>query len=123
MKLSDVFKKDGIGIMATAGADGSVNTAVYGRPHVIDEATLVWGMTDGRTYRNVSENRHASYLFKESGPGFSGVRLKLELIRTEEKGDMLASIKQTTDKVVGPRAGEAVTHAGWFKVVEVRPLI
>jgi len=123
MTLSDVFQNDGIGIMATAGADGSVNTAIYARPHVIDEATFVWGMTDGRSFRNVSKNPHASYLFKQSGPGFSGVRLRLELIRTEEGGDMLASIQNNTNKVVGPGAGKAVTHAVWFRVVEVRPLI
>jgi hypothetical protein len=123
MKLSELFQNDGLGVIATAGADGSVNTAVYGRPHIIDEATLVWGMTDGRTFRNVSENPHASYLFKESGHGYSGVRIKLELIRTEEGGDLLVSIKKNTDMIVGPGAGNAVTHAGWFKVVEVRPLI
>ena len=123
MKLSELFQNDGIGIMATDGADGSVNTAVYARPHVIDEATLVWGMTDGRSFRNVSKNPHASYLFKQSGPGFSGVRLRLELIRTEQGGDMLASIQNNTNRVVGPGAGKVVTHAVWFRVVEVRPLI
>ena len=123
MNLSELFQNNGLGVMATAGADGSVNTAVYGRPHVIDEVTLVWGMTDGRSFRNVSENPHASYLFKETAPGFSGVRLMLELIRTEEGGEMLASIKKNTDRVVGPGTGNAVTHASWFKVVEVRPLI
>ena len=46
MKLSELFSNPGLGVMATAAADGSVNTAVYARPHVIDEATLVWGMTD-----------------------------------------------------------------------------
>ena len=36
MKLAELFANDGLGIMATAGADGGVNTAVYARPHVID---------------------------------------------------------------------------------------
>lgn len=123
MKLSALFHNYGIGVMATAASDGHVNTAVYARPHVMDDSTLVWGMTAGRTWRNVCQNPHASYLFREAGPGFSGVRIELELLRTEEDGEMLAQIKRNTSEVVGPGAGEAVTHAAWFRVVEVRPLI
>ena len=72
---------------------------------------------------NLTRNRHAAFLFKLNSPGFSGVRLALELISTEEEGDLLATIKEITDEIVGPGAGAAVTHAAWFKVVEVRPLI
>lgn len=123
MNLSELFQQPGLGVMATAAPDGSVNTAVYARPHVIDETTLVWGMTDGRTFRNIARNPHASFLFKAGTPGFSGVRLALELIRTEEEGEMLAHIKENADTLVGPGTGNAVTHAAWFRVVEVRPLI
>ena len=122
MKLIELFQQSGLGVMATASKDGSINTAVYARPHVIDEQTMVWGMTDGRTYRNISENPHASFLFKSTGPGFSGVRLALELVKTEESGPMLTKIKETADATVGPGTGAAVTHAAWFTVTEVRPL-
>ena len=80
-------------------------------------------MTDKRTFQNLTRNRHAAFLFKTGGPGFSGVRLALELIKTEEEGELLAAIRKNTDEIVGPVAGNAVTHAVWFKVVEVRPLI
>ena len=123
MNLAAIFKEYGLGVMATASADGSVNTAVYARPHVIDESTLVWGMTEGNTFRNIKENPHASFLFKAAGPGFSGVRIALELIRTEESGEMLAAIKKNTSEVVGPGAGLAVTHAAWFRIVATRGLI
>jgi hypothetical protein len=123
MKFSELFINPGLGVMSTAAADGSVNSAVYARPHVIDETTLVWGMTDKRTYRNICENGHASFLFKTGSPGFSGIRLTLELIRTEEEGELLETIKANADVVVGPGAGAAVTHAAWFRVVEIRELI
>ena len=123
MKLSELFTNSGLGVMSTSSSDGKVNSAVYARPHVIDENTLVWGMTDKRTYQNLTRNRHAAYLFKTSSPGFSGVRLGLELIKTEEEGDLLMTIKANTDEVVGSGAGAAVTHAVWFRVAEVRPLI
>ena len=123
MKLAELFQSPGVGVMSTSSSDGRVNSAVYARPHVIDETTLVWGMTDKRTYQNLTRNRHAAFLFKTAGPGFSGARLALELIRTEEEGEQLESIKRNADEIVGPGAGAAVNHAAWFRVVELRPLI
>lgn len=123
MDFTELFAHPGLGVMSTSSSDGKVNSAVYARPHLIDETTLVWGMTDKRTYHNLNCNRHAAFLFKTSSPGFSGVRLALELLKTEESGDLLETIKANTDVVVGPGAGAAVTHAVWFKVLEVRPLI
>lgn len=123
MNLIELFQQNGLGVMATASKDGTANTAVYARPHVIDNLTMVWGMTEGRTWRNLTENPQASFLFKASGPGFSGVRLALELVKMEESGPMLAQIKENADATVGPGTGDAVTHAAWFTVTEVRPLI
>jgi hypothetical protein len=123
MNLNELFEQQGLAVMATASKDGSVNTAVYARPHVVDDRTMVWGMTEGRTYRNISENPRASFLFKAASPGFQGVRLTLELVKTEESGPMLAKIRENADATVGPGTGAAVTHAAWFTVTEVRPLI
>jgi hypothetical protein len=123
MNLAKIFQEPGLGVIATADREGHVNTAVYARPHVVDATTLVWGMTEGRTFQNIMQNPGASYLFKQSGPGFQGVRIGLELLRTEETGEMLAQIQRNTDAVVGQGAGQAVTHAVWFRVVETRPLI
>ena len=123
MNLNELFQHPGLGVMATASNDGTVNTAVYARPHIIDDNTLVWGMTDERTFRNVSRNPSASYLFKTSAPGFTGCRLSLEMIRYEDAGDLLASIKKNADDIVGPGAGATVTHAVWFRVTEIRPLL
>lgn len=123
MNLNELFEQQGLGVMATASRDGSVNTAVYARPHVVDDRTMVWGMTEGRTYRNISENPQASFLFKAASRGFQGVRLALELVKTEESGPMLAKIKENADATVGPGTGAAVTHAAWFTVTEVRSLI
>ena len=123
MDLAKLFEEQGLGIMATADHEGRVNTAIYARPHVIDATTLVWGMTNKRSYQNIIQNPQAAYLFKLAAPGFQGVRLGLELLKTEEQGEMLARIQRNTDEIVGPGAGKAVTHAVWFKVVEIRPLI
>jgi hypothetical protein len=43
MKLAEHFGDGGMGVMATAGSDGAVNTAVYAVPHIVDEETVAWG--------------------------------------------------------------------------------
>lgn len=123
MDLAAMIEDYGIGVMATANREGQVNTAVYARPHVIDGTTLVWGMTGGRTYRNLVENPRASFLLRQSGAGFRGARLGLELLRFEETGEMLELVRRRTEDVVGPQAARAVTHVAWFKILETRPLI
>jgi len=122
MDLKSIFESYGIGVMATAAADGTVNTAVYARPQVLDENTLAWGMTDGRTFRNIKENPSASYLFKTAGQGFAGVRVSLRMVRIEDSGELLERIRNHTDEVVGLGAGADVKHAVVFAVAQIRSL-
>ena len=123
MKLAELFPSGGKGVIATAGAAGVVNTAIYARPHIIDDETLAWGMTDGRSYANLRENPHASYLYMAPVKGYSGWRLNLELTRIEESGDLLERIRLSTKEIVGPEAAAMVKHVGYFRVTEIRPLV
>ncbi len=123
MKLSELFVQPGLGVISTVASNGTVNSAIYARPHLIDEKTMVWGMTDRRTYKNISETGHAAFLFKLDAPGYNGVRLALELIKIEKDGEMLAEIRKNADKILGEGSGEHVIYAAWFKVTERRELI
>jgi len=123
MKLAELFPAGGKGVIATASAEGVVNTAIYARPHVIDDETLAWGMTDGRSYANLKENPHAAYLYMAPVSGFSGWRLTLELKEIEDSGDLLTVIRKSTREIVSPEAGAMIRHVGYFRVTEVRPLI
>ena len=123
MKLSELFKREGLGVIATSNMQGEVNVAVYAAPHFIDDETLAWGMTEGRTYKNVIENPNAAYLYMYAGAGYSGARLRLKLKVIENSGEMLDNIKARTREIVGPEAAAAGKHAAYFTVVEVRPLI
>lgn len=123
MKLAELFPEGGRGVIATADATGLVNTAAYAIPHVIDEETLAWGMTKGRTYSNLLANPHASYLYMAPSRGYNGWRLTLELKEIHDDGELLEQIKANTAKVVSAQAGTAVKHVVYFKVVEIRPLI
>jgi hypothetical protein len=123
MKLLELFKEAGRGVIATSNTQGEVNVAVYATPHVVDDSTLAWGMTEGRTYHNIMENPRAAYLFMYAGAGYTGARLGLKLKGIENSGDMLDVIKARTLDIVGAGAAEAVKHVAYFTVVEIRPLI
>ena len=59
--LATLLPPGGRGVIATAGADGAVNVAVYARPRITDEGELAWGMTEGRTFANLRENKKVSF--------------------------------------------------------------
>jgi hypothetical protein len=64
MKLSEYFEKNrGIGVFSTVDSSGKVNAALYGRPHFMDEETVVFIAADRLTHANLQTNPHAVYLF------------------------------------------------------------
>ncbi len=116
------LKGGGTGVMATADSDGAVNTAIYAPPHMTDEHTATWGMTDGRTYRNVIRNPNASFLYITPGGGFQGVRLTLKLKEIRDSGPLLESIRSRTREASGEAAAGALKYVAFFQVIEERPL-
>ena len=66
MKISEYFKTaKGTGVLATADGTGKVNVAVYAIPHVMDEETIAFIMTDRLTHTNLQSNPSAAYVFME----------------------------------------------------------
>ena len=123
MKIKELFQPGGRGVIATANAKGVVNMAIYAIPHIIDDKTVAWGMTEGRTYRNVKENPNAAYLYMNPGNGYTGTRLVLKLKEIVDSGEMLTEIKRHTAEIVSPHAAAAVHYVAYFEIAEKRPLI
>ena len=111
----------GKGFLATANAKGEVNIAFYSRPHVIDDDTFVFAMTDRLTHANIQANPHAVYAFNESG--YSGRRFYLEKSKEESEGPMLEQAKEAANKCVYPGAGSFVKFVVHFKVTKDLPLV
>lgn len=81
MTLEKYFSShQGNGILSTADASGVVNSAIYARPKIQDDKSLILIMRERLTYGNICVNPHAVYLFMENGPGYNGVRLYLRKI-------------------------------------------
>jgi hypothetical protein len=123
MKLAELFPEGGRGIIGTADAKGVVSQAVFAVPHVINEETLAWGFTDGRSLRNLRENPHASYLYLAPTRGYSGWRISMTAKKEETEGEVLESIRAGATNAAGPQAGVALKAVVYFKVDEVRPLM
>ncbi len=122
MDLRKYFRqREGTGYLATSGRDGRVNIAVYSRPHVMEDGTLAFGMTERLTHANLQENPHAVFAFTEHG--YQGRRIYLEKVREETGGDLFDEIRTRVDAIVGPGAGGDIKFVVYFRAVDNRPLV
>jgi len=123
MKLSEYFENTkGRGVIATADSKGKVGTAIYGRPHFINEKTVAFIMADRLMHKNLKSNPYASYLFMESGERYTGKRLYLTKIKEEKDPDLISSIRRRDSPVYSAHEGE-IRYLVYFKIDKVLPLI
>lgn len=122
MKIEEYFEKSkGVGILSTADSSGRVNSAVYARPHVTDENQVAFVMTDRKTFSNVRKNPHVSYLFKEEGSGYSGLRFSLTKIREEKSPNNVRNMVRR--RYPAGKRNRDKLHVVYFNVDEVLPLL
>jgi hypothetical protein len=95
MELKEYFENtEGRGILATADSDGKVDTAIYARPHFMDDGTIALIMRDRLSHHNLQSNAHACYMFIEKGPGYKGKRFFLTKVREEQDSELLQSLRR-----------------------------
>jgi len=127
MSLGEYFEHaEGIGILSTADAEGNVDSAIYARPHVVDEDTVAFIMGDHLSHSNIESNPHAAYLFLEQGrgegsAGYSGLRLHLTMTgeETDPKKVEAARRKERKEENYGGTK-KFLVH---FKVDQARRLV
>jgi|Wag4MinimDraft_11_1082651.scaffolds.fasta_scaffold00012_45 putative heme iron utilization protein len=80
MNLEKYFEvENGTGILATASKDGEVNTAIYARPHIINNSKAAFIMRKKKTYANLLETPNANYMFIAREEKMTGIRMYLRL--------------------------------------------
>ena len=122
MEMTEYFNNTkGFGVLATADGDGKVNSAVYSRPHVMEDGSLAFIMRDRLTYKNLQSNPHATYLFKENGSGYKGKRIYLTKIREEENSSLIDSLSRRT--YPSDADSKESRFLVYFKLERERPLI
>jgi hypothetical protein len=123
MELAHYFKNTkGLGVLATADGDGRVDTAIYSRPHFMEDGTLAFIMKDRLSHANLQANPFASFLFVEEGRGYQGKRLYLRKVGEEKETERLYSLRRRksppdADPENDPR------FLVFFELERVRPLV
>ena len=52
MEIKDYFENNkGFGVLSTSDGNGNVNSAVYARPHVMEDDLLAFVMRDRQSYQ------------------------------------------------------------------------
>jgi hypothetical protein len=103
MTLDEYFNgASGKGVLSTADANGRVDAAIYSKPQILEDGTLVFIMRDHLTHHNIGSNPYATYLFIEDVPHYKGVRLFFpECPRGHRPGTDCQNDKATLDKGAG----------------------
>ena len=122
MNFKEYFEKaKGMGVLATANDKGIVDVAVYAKPHVMGEDSVAFIMADRLTHHNLQSNPHATYLFREDGPGYKGARLFLTKTSEEKDTELLYSLRSR--KYAAEKEEGKPRFLVFFKVDRVLPLI
>jgi hypothetical protein len=123
MKLSEYFEeREGVGVLATADADGKVNAALYGRPHFFDDETVAFIAAEKLTHVNLQSNPHAVYLFKELDR-YEGRRLYLTKIREEKDSPLIEEIRSKKYPEVEGKYKAGSKYLIYFHLDKFLPLI
>jgi hypothetical protein len=126
-ELMELFNKyPRIGALATANKEGDVNVAVFGSPHMVDENTVIMGIGENRSYRNLQRNPKAVFIVMEPGEtvmDWKGARVYLEATDLETEGEFYDRIKQNIAKASGEQASKMIQAAIRFKIIEVRAIV
>ncbi len=123
MDLKDYFAKaKGMGILATADAEGKVDLAIYAKPVVIDEQTIVFVMRERLSHQNIRHNPNAAYMFVERPSNEGGVRLYLSVLREETNVSVVEQIIKEHPEIC-PHPDEANKYLVHFRVERVRELV
>jgi hypothetical protein len=124
MKLSEYFgKTKGRGVIATSDSKGKVATAVYGRPHFINEKTVAFIMADRLMHKNLQSNPYACYLFMESKERYVGKRLYLTKIKEEKDRALIDKIRREESCPVYEVYRDKIRYLVYFHIDKLLPLI
>lgn len=123
MTLKDYFENTrGVGVLSTADAEGDVDSAIYARPHVMEDGAFAFIMRDRLSHRNLQSNPKAAYLFLEDGPGYKGKRFSLTKVTEESDPDKIESLRRRSAPA-GEAGGDEAKFLVYFRVDGERPLI
>ena len=126
-EIMDTFNQPGrVGILATADADGQPNAAYFGSAKLNEDGTLVVGLGDNRSLKNLEQNPKAAYFLIGKAPvefQTTGYRLYLKAREIQKQGQILDAIREAIAAKAGPGAAKMIQAAAILEVTSVRTLV
>ena len=92
---------------------------------MVDEKTIIMGLTKNRTLYYLQENPNAVFMIMEPGKTLTewkGVRLYVKMTDCSTAGEKLEKIKAKIAARAGEAASKMIYAALAFEVQEIRPL-
>lgn len=124
--LEIVNKENRIGTLGTASKLGEPNVAYFGSPQLSEDGTMVMGLGNNRTLKNLEENPHAVFFcVTESPVGFTtpGYRLYMKVTEIQKQGPVFDRVRAAIAAHAGPDAAEMIVAGVVFDVTEIRKLV
>ena len=120
MNLKDYFSNnDGLGILSTAHSSGTVNSAIYSRPHFLGDDQVSFIMRDRLTRANLHTNPSANYMFVQQSEGLNGLRINLRKISETDDQSQIDKLSRRKNTIKDGEKRYLVS----FKVEKVLSLI
>jgi hypothetical protein len=124
MKLNEYFEKArGKGVLSTADSHGFLISAVYARPHIMDDETVAFIMADRLTHKNLESNPHAVYLFIETNEKYLGKRLYLTKTKDEKNSPLIDIIRRRDSCPGDEEYMKKNRYLVYFNIEKILPLI
>jgi hypothetical protein len=120
MNLKDYFSNNsGLGILSTAHSSGTVNSAIYSRPHFLGNDQVTFIMRDRLTRANLQSNPSANYMFVQQSGGLNGLRINLRKISESDDQSQINKLSRRKNTIEDGEKRFLVS----FKVEKVLSLI
>ncbi len=126
-EIVEIVNKAGrIGTLSTANRLGQPNVAYFGSPRLSEDGTLVMGLGNNRTLKNLKENPLAVFFCIAVSPvtfTTPGYRLYLKVREIQKEGPIIDSVKKAIAGHAGAEAAKMIVAGAVFDVTEIRPLV
>lgn len=126
-EIFDIINQPGrVGVLSTADGQGQPNSAYFGSLKLLEDGTVILGLGNNRSLKNLEENPLAVlFCVTQSPVAFDtpGYRLYLKVREIRKSGPLLDGVKKAVAELAGDAAAGMIIAGVLFDVTETRPLI
>ena len=126
-EVFEIVNKPGrIGVLGTADKQAQPNAAYFGSLRLMEDGSVVLGLGNNRSLKNLEENPLAVLFCVAHSPvefQTPGIRLYLKLKEIRKAGPLYDGIKTAIAEHAGADAAKIIVAAAAFEVTEIRKLV